>query len=600
MLKKYYSLLLVLVLIFTISIPALGADTNEQAVSLDNAFMGSALLPFDYNGYAFANGSLVTYNNDTGLKNYNVNGRVLVPVRLVEKILYYNRTNWYTFWDTAKPDVVVLTNNSTSDKVVVTVGSKTMQVNGEDVSLDIPARVIENRILLPLRAIGEAMNMEISWLDGMVIISKVPIDLSCTKTKDVVEMAKSRLNSCVNDMANKLCPIAAVNNSYYALKAYHDDNENHDVMELYSYKNGVSEKVDLAGSLGGIFIGTNGNYLNGMVGNSIYYPAIIGSETKLYRLDFATNKSVEICSLSGGNVGWSLNGDGWFKGVSIFGQDIYVVLHTGDGTMGGDVIYRLENNSLVKVGDLKWLSSMAEVGTKLYYTDLEFMRMTENNLYYLDFAKGVPTANIALEGYTYDIVRETADTSVSHGISVDMVGLAMKDNFIYAMLYEEKAEKDNRNVVKIDTTDNKQVILPIEISKFWLVNDGIVYIEYTSGKLTKSDFDGNNARVLVDRNLDKIKVYGNDVYYTVTGEAGLFHLNAVTGAREKLSDLVVNEILINKSGTYFINASYDAGIFKINGGKITKIADGFVCEYTNTDVGILYNKRGSMEVYLAN
>jgi hypothetical protein len=40
---------------------------------------------------------------------------------------------------------------------------------------------------------------------------------------------------------------------------------------------------------------------------------------------------------------------------------------------------------------------------------------------------------------------------------------------------------------------------------------------------------------------------------TVTGEAGLYHLNAVSESGEKLSDIVVDDILINKSGSYFIN-----------------------------------------------
>lgn len=115
----------------------------------------------------------------------------------------------------------------------------------------------------------------------------------------------------------------------------------------------------------------------------------------------------------------------------------------------------------------------------------------------------------------------------------------------------------------------------------------------------KSDFDGNNSMILVDKNLDMIKVYGSQVYYTVTGEAGMYHLNAVTEAREKLSDIVVDDILINKSASYFINKSYEAGIFKISGGKATKIADGFVQGYINTPGGILYNKRSSAEVYLA-
>lgn len=57
--------------------------------------------------------------------------------------------------------------------------------------------------------------------------------------------------------------------------------------------------------------------------------------------------------------------------------------------------------------------------------------------------------------------------------------------------------------------------------------------------------------------------------------------------------------MINKSGNYLINKSYEAGIFKISGGKAAKIADGFVQWYINTDGGVLYNKRGSAEVYLA-
>jgi len=221
-------------------------------------------------------------------------------------------------------------------------------------------------------------------------------------------------------------------------------------------------------------------------------------------------------------------------------------------------------------------------------------------LYYLDLAQNQPVADIALEGYAYDVVRKATENSISLSASTDMEGLAVKDNFIYAMLYQEKADKDNRNVVRINTADNTQTILPIEVNKFWLVQDGILYQEFTSGKLMKSDFDGNHIKVLADQDLDKIKVYGNDIYYTVAGEAGLYHLNVVTETEEKLSDIVVDDILLNQSGSYFVNQSYDAGIFKINDGKAAKIVDGFVQRCLNTDGGILYNKRGSADVYEAD
>ncbi len=598
MLKKCTGLVLVLLFILAISLPAWGADVKEEPVTLDNAFMESTLLPFAFNGYAFVNGELLVYNDAFGYKNYNINGRVLVPVRLLVDVLtdLKNDVYWDINWNAAKPKLVTLSSYATKDKVVITVGSKTMQVNGENIALDVPAQLINNRIVLPLRAIGEAINREVAWLDGMVIISRVSIDLSDTRTKDVLTKAKNQLSSCSGDVNNKMTPIAVYNGGYYALKTYYDAEDRY-VTELYYYKDGQSFKINLAGdpkiSMPYDLEGKN------IVGDSLYYPTKISLETKLYRLDFATNSSAEICSLSADSVGWSLDDEGNFDGVSCLGQNTYVVLHSGDGTMGGDTIYHLINNSLAHIGDPKKLLSIAQVGTKLYYTSLDCMGMTENNLFYFDLAKDETVANIALDGYTYDIVRKTTESSISYGVSAGMKGLAVKNGFIYAMLYPEKAKKDNRNVVRIDTAGNTQTILPIEVNKFWLIEDGIVYQEYTSGKLMKSDFAGNNTKVLVDQNLGMINIYGNDIYYTVTDEAGLFYIEALTGTVKKLSDIVTDDILINQSGVYFINKSYDAGIFKISGDKASKIADGFIQEYINTDGGILYNKRGSAEVYLA-
>ncbi|MEL7566649.1 MAG: copper amine oxidase N-terminal domain-containing protein [Dehalobacterium sp.] len=605
MLKKCGGLVLGLLLVLTICVPAFGEDVNEQPVSLDNAFTESSLLPFDFKGYAFVNGELFAYNDAASYKNYNKNGRVLVPIRLMTSALedLENAVYWNVGWDAAQPELVTLTTSfEPKYKVVITVGSKTMQVNGQEIPLDVPAQLIDNRIVLPLRAIGEAVNREVSWLNDMIIISKVPLDLTSDKTKDVAAKAKNQLSACSQDIYDKLDPIAVYHDGYYALKTCYDAEGGY-VTELYFYKEGKAEKINLAGEPQvGVSYSSDGSSNSdpkSVVGDSLYYPTKIGSETKLYRLDFATNSSVEVCSLSADHIGWSLDHEGWFGGVIRLGQDTFVVLHSGDWTMGGDTIYRLVNNSLVHVGDPKVLSSIAQVGTRLYYTSLDSMGMTENNLFYFDLAKDEPEAGIALEGYTYDIVRKATENFTSLGVSTYMDGLAVKDNDIYSMLYEERGGKDNRNVVKINTTDNTQTILPLEVSKFWLVTDGIVYQEYTSGKLMKSDFDGNNARVLADKNLDMIKAYGSEVYYTVTGEAGLYHLNAVTETGEKLSDMVADDILINKSGSYFINKSYEAGIFKISGGQTAKIADGFVQGYINTDGGILYNKRSSAEVHLA-
>ncbi|HAG10264.1 MAG TPA: hypothetical protein DCK76_02490 [Desulfotomaculum sp.] len=606
MLKKCGGLVLALLFILILSLPAWGEEANKEPVPLDQIFKESVLLPSDFKGNAFVNGELMTYNDAASFKIYSINGRILVPIRLAVEALtdLENDVYWNIRWDAAKPDTVTLfTSYAPHYKVVVTAGSKTMQVNNQDIPLDIPAQSIGNRIVLPLRAISEAIDREVCWSDGMVIISRVPVDLTSGKTKEIVAKAKTRLSTCGSDIEDKLSPVAVYNGGYYALKSYYDAKNNY-VTELYYYKNGKAGKIDLAGE-SKIKLPDGNDSIHdsdpkSIVGDSLYYPTRIGSETKLYRLDFATNSSTEVCSLSADPAGWNLDDEGWFDGVSRLGQNTYVVLHSGDLTMGRDSIYRLVNKSLEDVGGAKWLSSVVQVGTKLYYTSLEFMGMTENNLYYLDLAQNQPVADIALEGYAYDVVRKATENSISLSASTDMEGLAVKDSFIYAMLYQEKADKDNRNVVRINTADNTQTILPIEVNKFWLVQDGILYQEFTSGKLMKSDFDGSHIKVLADQDLDKIKVYGNDIYYTVAGEAGLYHLNVVTEAGEKLSDIVVDDILLNQSGSYFVNQSYDAGIFKISDGKAAKIVDGFVQRCLNTDGGILYNKRGSADVYEAD
>lgn len=205
-----------------------------------------------------------------------------------------------------------------------------------------------------------------------------------------------------------------------------------------------------------------------------------------------------------------------------------------------------------------------------------------------------------MTGYTYDVVRKTDTSGISLRVPKDLESLEVRDDFLYTTLYEHNAKKDNRSLVKIDTRDNTQTILSIEVSNFGLLTKGIVYQEYTSGKLMISDFDGNNARVLVDKNLDKIKIDGNKIYYTVLGEAGLYNFNVKTQDGEKLNDILVDDILINKSGVYFVNKSHEAGIFKISEGKEVKIANGFVHNYINTNEGVLYNKRGSSEVFLTN
>ncbi|MBR0277241.1 MAG: protease inhibitor I42 family protein, partial [Clostridia bacterium] len=95
------------------------------------------------------------------------NDRVLVPFRAIfEKlgcsVYYYEEI-----------DSVYAENGSSF--IYLTIGSDTMMVNGEEINLDVPAKIVNDRTLVPIRAVSEAMDASVDWVDDtqtVVIESK--------------------------------------------------------------------------------------------------------------------------------------------------------------------------------------------------------------------------------------------------------------------------------------------------------------------------------------------------------------------------------------------------------------------------------------------
>ncbi|RXZ83508.1 hypothetical protein EBB07_06795 [Paenibacillaceae bacterium] len=82
-------------------------------------------------------------------------GRVLVPAQVIFEALGAE-----TAWDgTTKTLIATLGEES----VVLAIGSETAYVNGEAVKLDIPAEIIGNRMVVPVRFVSEALNRKVSW-----------------------------------------------------------------------------------------------------------------------------------------------------------------------------------------------------------------------------------------------------------------------------------------------------------------------------------------------------------------------------------------------------------------------------------------------------
>ncbi len=90
--------------------------------------------------------------------------RTFIPIRFL-----FERAGALVDWiDEEKAAVISYSDNT----VKITVGADTAQVNGENVPLDAPARIINDKTLVPLRFISESIGFDVEW-DGDNMTAKI-------------------------------------------------------------------------------------------------------------------------------------------------------------------------------------------------------------------------------------------------------------------------------------------------------------------------------------------------------------------------------------------------------------------------------------------
>ncbi|MBR5518016.1 MAG: copper amine oxidase N-terminal domain-containing protein, partial [Clostridia bacterium] len=85
------------------------------------------------------------------------NGRTLVPLRAIFEALGAN-----VGWDDATQTVTATKNGI---QISLQIGSTQMYVNGNVKTLDVPAKLINSRTLVPVRAVSEAFGCKVDWIN---------------------------------------------------------------------------------------------------------------------------------------------------------------------------------------------------------------------------------------------------------------------------------------------------------------------------------------------------------------------------------------------------------------------------------------------------
>ncbi len=95
-----------------------------------------------------------------------LNGRTLVPIRVISENLGAK-----VHWDNKNRTVKVIAD---SINVLLKIDSKKASVNNQEVLLDVPAKIIKDRTMIPLRFVGEALGADVEWNNDRrcVVINK--------------------------------------------------------------------------------------------------------------------------------------------------------------------------------------------------------------------------------------------------------------------------------------------------------------------------------------------------------------------------------------------------------------------------------------------
>ncbi|MCR6546675.1 stalk domain-containing protein [Dehalobacterium formicoaceticum] len=166
---KKIMLIAMIWLLVTTTGPALAVNINEYNQDLElNTFQDSIIMSLNTDK-AFVNGREMS-----GKKPILENGRTMVPLRFLAENLQAK-----VDWHPTKKEVQI---NDGKKKILLTIGSKDMLVNGAKIKIDDPAILRNGTTYLSFQTIGDALGKTTEFKnDGkLIMVSNQPMDLNLT------------------------------------------------------------------------------------------------------------------------------------------------------------------------------------------------------------------------------------------------------------------------------------------------------------------------------------------------------------------------------------------------------------------------------------
>ncbi len=193
-------------------------------------------------------GRLITVSVDGNKINFDVNpildnGRTLVPMRFIFEALGAE-VGWEDTTQTAtavKGDITIS----------ITINKPELIKNGNVITLDVPAKLVSGRTLVPVRAVSEGMEANVEWIDetSQVIIttkgnnkgSYLYSELSKNDKKKLASNASKRIKA----FENEVLPASSIGNTALSAKILKKDTSVFDFVGNAWIENVVNEIRDI-------------------------------------------------------------------------------------------------------------------------------------------------------------------------------------------------------------------------------------------------------------------------------------------------------------------------------------------------------------------
>ena len=93
----------------------------------------------------------------------SINSRTMVPARAI-----FETAGAEVVWNEETKEVYIIQN---SDIVTLKIDSNVGLINGTEFTMDTPAKIVNDRTLIPVRAAAEALNYEVGWDDATRVVT---------------------------------------------------------------------------------------------------------------------------------------------------------------------------------------------------------------------------------------------------------------------------------------------------------------------------------------------------------------------------------------------------------------------------------------------